>query len=89
MTSTVSKTYDRREWQTIALLGFVALAIVGYIFFTYGITFQIKGIGALEHKINSVTREITTLETRAFTLRNGVTLQLAYARGFLDADPHA
>lgn len=89
MTSTVSKTYDQRERQTVALLGLVALAIIGYIFFTYGIAFEIKGIGALERKIGATTREITALETRAFTLRNSITLQLAFARGFLASDAHA
>jgi prepilin signal peptidase PulO-like enzyme (type II secretory pathway) len=89
MTSTVSKTYDHREGQTIALLGFIALAIVGYIFFTYGIAFQIKEIGALEHKTSAVAKEITSLETRAFALRNSITLELALARGFLASEPHA
>ncbi|MFH1170907.1 MAG: hypothetical protein V1704_05095 [Candidatus Vogelbacteria bacterium] len=89
MTSTVSKTYDRREWQTVALLGFVAVAIIGYIFFTYGIAFEVKNIGSLEHKIGTVTKEITSLETRTFALRNSITLELALAHGFLASESHA
>ena|SRR3989344_3657638 len=89
MTNTVSKTYDRREWQTVVLLGFIASAIIGYVFFTYGIAFEVKGIGMLEHKIDAIAREITILETQAITLHNNITLPTAYARGFLDAEPHA
>ena len=89
MTSTISKTYDRREGQTIALFGLITLTIIGYIFFTYGIAFEVKNIGSLEHKIGTAVKEITSLETRAFALRNRITLELALARGFLASEPHA
>lgn len=89
MTTSISKTYTQREWQTVALLGLIALAIIGYIYLINRVVFQAIGKQAGEREIIVLTGEVTNLESQALTLGNRVTMDLAYERGFLDPGAQA
>lgn len=41
----------------------------------------------IEQDISSLSSDLGELEYRYMTLRNGVTLDLAYTKGFQDAEP--
>ncbi len=89
MTTAISKTYTHREWQTVALLGLVALSIVSYIYLVNRVVFQAVGKQTASREIAVLTGEVTNLESQAFTLGNRVTMELAYERGFSDPGPQA
>ena len=86
MTTIISKSYSRREWQTVILLGLIALLMIGYIFLTYRGVFQAVGKRETNREIAVRQNEVTNLEARALALDNSLTMELAYARGFQDSD---
>lgn len=89
MTTAISQTYNRREWQTVALLGLIALSIVSYIYLVNRVVFHAVGKQAASHELAVLTGEVTNLESQALTLGDQVTMKLAYERGFSDPGPQA
>ena len=84
MTTTISQTYTRREWQTVALLGLVALLIVSYIYLVNRVVFHAVGKQTASREIAALAGEVVNLESQTLTLGNRVTMELAYERGFSD-----
>jgi|SRR3990167_7358453 len=87
MTTTISQTYTRREWQTVALLGLVALLIVSYIYLVNRVVFHAVGKQTASREIAALAGEVVNLESQTLTLGNRVTMELAYERGFSDPGP--
>ncbi|HEY4476519.1 MAG TPA: hypothetical protein VJB69_00800 [Candidatus Paceibacterota bacterium] len=85
MTKIISKTHHQREWQTVFLLGLIALSIVSYIFLVNRVVFHAVNKRDVSREIAILQSEVTNLEARAFTLSSNVTLDLAYALGFVDS----
>ncbi len=84
MTTPISKTYTQREWQTVALLGLIALTIVSYIYLVNRMVFHAVNRQTTNREITVLTDEVTNLENQTLTLGNRITMKLAYERGFLD-----
>lgn len=85
LSHTFSKTYSNREWQTVAILGLIALSIVGYIFLVNLVVFHSVGKDRLARELSDLTNEVTALETTHLALSSRVTLGLAYEQGFKDS----
>lgn len=83
--TTTFKTKDRREWQTVILLGLVASLIIGYIFLVNRVVFHAVGKRDAGREIAVLQNEMIDLEARALTLGNRVTIELAYSLGFVDS----
>lgn len=86
LSHTFSKTYSHREWQTVAILGLIALSIVGYIFLVNLVVFHSVSKDRLTHQINDLTNEVTALGTTQLALGRRITLGLAYEHGFKDSN---
>ncbi|MEK7622209.1 MAG: hypothetical protein AAB415_03450 [Patescibacteria group bacterium] len=85
MPTPISKTYDRREWPTLALFILVILAMSSYVYLTQRVVFQAVGKQVARSEIAELKSEVTTLEATALTQSSRLTLELAYARGFTNS----
>ena len=79
--------FPHREWQTMILLGLVALLIVSYIFLVNRVIFHAAGKQVASREIAALTSEVSLLETRSLTLEDRITLDLASEYGFLETAP--
>ncbi len=81
-------------WEKIStkMLFFVlaSILIVIFGFYAYLVNKTIMNVvarGKVEQNISSLSSSIGDLEFKYMTIRNGITIDLAYAKGFLDAEP--
>ncbi len=89
MTTIISQTYQRREWQTVVLLGLIAFSVISYIFLVNRVVFHAIGKQTTSREIATLTGEVTNLESQILTLGNQVTMEFAYERGFSDPGSQA
>ncbi len=89
-----AKTLQRPWWATIDIkivfFSLAALLLTFFLLYAYLVNKTVMNVVARENAENDISElstTIGTLESQYMTLKNSVTLDLAYSRGFKDATP--